>query len=71
MILNALKIILPMINNSTLLVIVDDINNESEIIDLNGLQSLENEFTSELNSIFRLVDYSPSDDVIKHILHQI
>ena len=59
---------MPMVNNSTLFFIFDDRNNENEIIDFNGLHSLEDEYSEELNLLFNSFDYSPSDEVVKRIL---
>lgn len=62
------KIILPMINNFTLLFIIDESNNESEIININELFVLNDECKAELNTIFGVFDYLPSDEVITQIL---
>ncbi len=62
---------MPMVNNSTLFLIIDESNNRSEIIDINKLNNLEDEITTELDVLFRTIDYSPSDEVINRILSQI
>ncbi len=62
---------MPMVNNSTLFLIIDESNNRSEIIDINKLNNLEDEITTELDVLFSTIDYSPSDEVINRILSQI
>jgi hypothetical protein len=57
-----------MVNNSTLLFIIDEPNSESEIIDISDLLDLKDECKIELDTIFRDFDYSPSDEVISRIL---
>lgn len=57
-----------MINNSTLFFIIDDTNYRNEIIDINRLDGMEDECFAELDTLFRTVDYSPSDEVVKRIL---
>jgi hypothetical protein len=57
-----------MVNNSTLLFIIDELNNESEIININEFFDLKDEWRIELDSILGIFDYSPSDEVIRRIL---
>ena len=57
-----------MMKNSTLMVIVDKSNGESEIIDVDELFDLNGKYNRELNEIFSLIDHSPSDEVISRIL---
>jgi hypothetical protein len=57
-----------MVNNSTLLFIIDEPNSESEIIDICELLDLNGECKTELDTIFGVFDYLPSDGVINRIL---
>ena len=60
-----------MVNNSTLLFIIDEPNSESEIVDINELLDLKGESKTELDTIFGVFDYLPSDEVISRILMRI
>jgi len=57
-----------MVNNSTLFFIIDDINYRSELIDFDRLEDMEKEYLTELDTLIKAADYSPSDEVIKRIL---
>jgi hypothetical protein len=57
-----------MVNNSTLLFIIDELNGEREIININELFDQQGECNSELDSIFGVFDYLPSDETINRIL---
>jgi predicted component of viral defense system (DUF524 family) len=59
---------MPMVNNSTLFFIIDDINYRSELIDFDRLEDMEKEYLTELDTLIKAADYSPSDEVIKRIL---
>lgn len=55
-----------MMKNSTLVLIVD--KSGGEIIDIDELFDLNGKYNKELDEIFSLIDYSPSDEVISRIL---
>lgn len=57
-----------MVKNSTLMLIVDEIDGKSEIVDIDDLFDPNGAYNKELDEIFSLFDYSPSDKVISQIL---
>lgn len=65
------KIILPMINNSTLLFIIDESNDDSEIINISEIFDLNDNCKAELDTVFGVFDYMPSDEVISRILKNV
>lgn len=60
-----------MVNNSTLLFIIDEPNSESEIINISELLDPKGEWNTELDNLFGVFDYSPSDEVINQILNHV
>ena len=47
---------MPMVNNSTLFFIIDDINYRSELIDFDRLEDMEKEYLTELDTLIKAAD---------------
>jgi hypothetical protein len=58
-----------MVNNSTLLFIIDEPNSECEIINISELLDLKDKCKTELEIIFGALNYLPSDEAINRILN--
>ncbi len=57
-----------MVNSSTLLFIMEGPDGESDLINANDIFDFKGTYSKELDRIFSIFDYSPSDEVITLIL---